>query len=365
MGFWSATSIGVGAMIGAGLFALIGIAVDLTGKLVYLPFLIAGIIALLTTYSVSKLAVKYPSKGGRVKYLNEAFGVGIFSGSLNIMIWIGYIIVTALYARAFGEYSIALFGLKGNSIWFNVLSSLIVVLFVTINFIGASLVGKSEFLIVGVKVIILLGFGIIGLTTMDINNLTINHEVEISDLLLASGVIFMSYEGFGLVANTAEGLKEPKKNLPKSLFFSVLIVMLIYLLVSVSVIGNLSVNQILNAKEYVLAEAAKPILGAAGFTIMAIAALFSTSSAINSTIYGSVNMIQETAKVKQAPIFFTNSLFGNKTGVALLITGGIIIFIANLLDLESIAETGSMIFLIIYTCVNVANFILRKQIVTL
>jgi hypothetical protein len=78
-----------------------------------------------------------------------------------------------------------------------------------------------------------------------------------------------------------------------------------------------------------------------------------------------VNMIQETAKVKQAPIFFTNSLFGNKTGVALLITGGIIIFIANLLDLESIAETGSMIFLIIYTCVNVANFILRKQIVTL
>ncbi len=109
MGLWAATSIGVGAMIGAGIFALIGIAVEVAGKLAYLAFLIAGFITLLTTYSVAKLAVAFPSKGGPVEYLNRGFGTDILTGSLNTTMWMGYIIVTALYARAFGEYGVALF----------------------------------------------------------------------------------------------------------------------------------------------------------------------------------------------------------------------------------------------------------------
>jgi amino acid transporter len=361
MGLWSATSIGVGAMIGAGLFALIGIAVDIAGQIAYLSFIIAGVVALLTSYSVSKLAVQFSSKGGPVKYLNNGYGNGIFAGSLNTIMWIGYIIVTSLYARAFGEYSIALLNMGEHSNWLYVFSSAIVIVFMSINFIGASAVGASELLIVAIKVLVLLLFGILGLTTMKFQRLSIINEFDLRRVILASGVVFMSYEGFGLVANTAEDIENPKKNLPIALFLSIITAMIIYAIVSIAVIGNLSVKEIIEAKEYALAEAAKPVMGTIGFTVMSLAALFSTASAINATIYGPVNMLQETAKAKQIPLFFTRRLFNHESGYALLITGLIVLIISNFLNLEAIAETGSLIFLVIYTAVNVANLRLRKQ----
>ncbi len=361
MGLWTATSIGVGAMIGAGIFALMGIAVQIAGKFAYLSFIVAGIIAALTSYSVSRLAVKFPSKGGPVEYLNKAFGKGTFAGGLNIAMWLGYLIVTSLYAKAFGEYGTALLGMEDNSFLLPILSSSIVILFVFINFTGASLVGKSELVTVLIKTGVLLLFCAVGLTTVQTEELMVATSFRFSDVVFASGVIFMSYEGFGLVANTAEDLRKPSKNLPIALFLSVGIVMLIYVLATVVVVGNLSLSEIVNAKEYVLAEAARPLLGSLGFEIMAIAALFSTASAINATIYGPVNMVQETSKAKQLPYFFTKDFFGHQSGIALLITGGIVLLITNTLNLESIAEVGSLVFLMIYTAVNMANFKLRHQ----
>jgi amino acid transporter len=361
MGLWAATSIGVGAMIGAGIFALIGIAVEVAGKLAYLAFLIAGFITLLTTYSVAKLAVAFPSKGGPVEYLNRGFGTGILTGSLNTTMWMGYIIVTALYARAFGEYGVALLGIEHCFLCKNLLSSSIVVLFVWVNFIGASLVGKSELLVVGVKVIVLLVFGIMGLTTADVQQFFTTQKGQITDIVLASGIVFMSFEGFGLVANTAEDIKNPGKNLPRALFLSVLIVMLIYALVTLATVGNLSISSILAAKEYVMAEAARPIMGSLGFTVIGIAALFSTSSAINATLYGPMRMAQETARAKQLPDLLTRKLLGHKSGYALVITAVIILIISNTLSLDAIAETGSLIFLVIYTAINAANLRLYRQ----
>ena len=361
MGLWSATSIGVGAMIGAGLFALIGIAVEITGQVAYNAFIIAGIVALLTSYSVSKLAVQFPSKGGPVEYLNKGFGKGVFAGSLNIIMWIGYIIVTAFYSRAFAKYSVALFGLGDNSMWLYIFGSVIIIIFVIINFIGASAVGASELLIVTIKVFVLVLFGILGLNTMNMQAFAVTSDFDLGNLVLASGVVFMSYEGFGLVANTAEDVENPKKTLPRALFLSIIIVMIIYAMVSIAVIGNLSIQEILEAKKYALAEAAKPVMGSFGFTVMGVAALFSTASAINATIYGPVHMLQETAKAKQISPFFTRKVFDHESGYALLTTALIILVISNLLNLEQIAETGSLIFLIIYTAVNVANLKLRKK----
>jgi len=360
MGMWSATSIGVGAMIGAGLFALIGIAVEIAGKSAYLAFIIAGVAAFLTSYSVAKLAVQFPSKGGMVAYINQGFGTGVTSGTLNVVMWIGYIIVTSLYARAFGEYCIALLGIN-NDFWLHIFCSAVLVFFVFVNFLGAAIVGKAEVIIVSIKVLILLIFGILGLTTLNFEQVTFEQEFDLRALTLASGVIFMAYEGFGLAANAAEDINNPKKNIPRALFLSVTIVMIIYLIVSIAVIGNLSVTEIINAKEYALAEAAKPIMGPAGFTIMGVAALFSITSAINATIYGAVYMLQETAIAHQISPFFIGKLFKHKSGHSLLITGLLILIISNLLDLESIAEAGSLIFLLIYTAVSVVNFRLRKE----
>lgn len=361
MGLFSAASIGVGAMIGAGIFALIGVAVDITGKLAYISFIIAGVVALLTSYSVSKLAVQFPSKGGPVEYLNKGFGRGLFSGSMNIVMLIGYLIVTSLYARTFGDYAIAMMDLPHDSIWLHVLITGIIVLFVLINFMGAKAVGSSELLIVGIKVIVLFVFGVICLATVKTPDLVDMGSTSLNNIFLASGVLFMSYEGFGLVANTAEDIRQPEKTLPKALVLSVVVAMAIYVLVSIAVIGNLSIDQIIEAKEYALAEAAKPVMGSAGFIFMGIAALFSTSSAINATIYGPVHMIQETAQAKQLPSFFTRSALNHPSGIALLINGFLVVIFANTLNLQAIAETGSLIFLIIYSAVNVANLRLRRQ----
>lgn len=361
MGLLSATSIGVGAMIGAGIFALLGIAVELAGAWAFVSFLLAGGIVLLTTYSVSRLAVTYPSKGGRTEFLNRAYGAGVFSGSLNILMWMGYLIVTSLYARAFGEYGVALFGLPQDGAWLNLLASGIVVLFLAVNFLGATLVGRSELLMVVFKVGVLVVFSILGLSVADASEIRIEKTVPFSSVLLAAGVIFMSYEGFGLVANTAEDIRDPERNLPRALFISVVLVMLVYVLVTFAVIGNLSMDQILESKEYVLAEAARPVLGAWGFTLMGAAALISSASAINATIYGPVHMVQETAKARQLPAFFSKALFGHDSGRALLASGLVILVAANFLSLQSIAETGSLIFLIVYTAVNIGNVRLHRD----
>jgi amino acid transporter len=360
MGLLSATSIGIGAMIGAGIFALMGLAVEIAGQLAYLSFIFAGFITLLTAYSVSRLSVTFPQKGGPVTFLNKGFGRSVFSGGLNITMWLGYIIVTSLYARAFGEYGMALFGLK-NGLWLHFLSSAVIFIFVLINFAGAANVGRAELLIVAVKVFILLFFGVLGLTTLDVQKLAVPADSHFFDIILAGGIVFMSYEGFGLLANTAEDIRRPKKNVPRGLYLAITSAIVIYLLVSVAVIGNLSIEHIVQAKEYVLAEAAKPIIGSIGFTIMGIAALFSTASAINATIYGPVYMVRETAEAKQLPAFFTRGLWQHDSGWALLTTGAIVLLVTNTLNLDAIAETGSLIFLLVYAAVNIANLKLYKE----
>ena len=357
---WSATSIGLGAMIGAGIFALVGIAVEIAGPHAYLSFIIAGFLALLTAYNMAKLSVAFPNKGGKIAYINHAYKSKVLAGGLGVVTSLGYIIVTSLYARAFAEYGLALFGMEKNLLLLHALSSGIVVLFIVINFVGARAVGNVGLITALIQTVILLFFGFAGLMQMDTSNFETSGEIDFSAIILVTGIIFMSYEGFGLVTNTAEDIRKPRVNLPRALYLSVIIVMIVYCVVNLAVIGNLSIPDIIDAKQYVLAEAAVPIFGERGFALMGVAALFSTASAINSTIYGPVYMAEETAEAKQLPQIFQRSLWGDDSGWALLILGTIILIVTNTLDMATIAETGSLIFLVVYTAVNVANWKMRE-----
>lgn len=158
IGLFSATSIGIGGMIGAGIFSIIGVAAKIAGPALPLAFLIGGLIALLSAYSFAKLSRTYPSEGGPVEFIFRSFGNGIFSGGLNILLWIGYIFALALYARAFGGYAMSFLPAEAPGYWSNILITGIVVLFTLINAFGAEAVGKSETTIVATKVGILLLF---------------------------------------------------------------------------------------------------------------------------------------------------------------------------------------------------------------
>ncbi|WP_394697770.1 APC family permease [uncultured Methanomethylovorans sp.] len=354
MGLWSATSIGVGAMVGAGIFSIFGTATQIAGNAVYISFIIAGLIALLSTYSYAKLGVTYPSAGGPVEFLIQGFGDGILTGGLNLLLWSGYIFGLSLYAKGFALYTMTFMPAGSAVIWSNVFATAIILVFTAINFIGAKAVGRAELFIVSIKVGILMLFAISGLFFINIANLSTIHFPKTPNILFGAGIVFLAYQGFGLITNAAEDMNDPQKTLPRALYLSVLIVICIYVLVSFAVIGNLSMSDISTAKDYALAAAAKPFLGDIGFKIIAIAALFSTSSAINASLYGGANVSYLIAKEGELPAFFERKVW-KKSTEGLFITSGLVILCANLLNLEGIGMLASASLLVIYVAVNTAH----------
>ena len=360
MGLWSATSIGVGAMVGAGIFSIFGTATQISGNAVYLSFILAGAIALLSTYSYAKLGVRYPSAGGPVEFLIQGFGDGILSGGLNLLLWVGYIFGLALYAKGFAFYAMTFMPADSALIWSNIFATTIIIVFTAINFIGAKAVGRFELFIVSIKVGILLLFAISGLFFIQPVNLSIAQFPTTPNILFGAGIVFLAYQGFGLITNAAEDMDDPGKTLPRALYLSVLVVICIYVLVSFAVVGNLSMSEISTSKDYALAAAAKPFLGNIGFKIMAIAALFSTSSAINASLYGGANVSYLIAKEGELPEFFERKVW-NRSTEGLFITSGLVILCTNLLNLEGIGMLASASLLVIYVAVNTSHLRLFRE----
>ena len=360
MGLYTATSIGVGAMVGAGIFSFFGTAVQISGSAVYVSFIIAGLIALLNAYSYAKMGVRYPSAGGPVEFLLKGFGDGILSGGLNLLLWVGYVFGLSLYAKGFSYYAVTFLPPGSTHIWANVFSTAIILVFTATNFIGAKAVAKSELFIVSIKVGILLLFAAAGILYMNPGNLSTSTWPSSKNIFFGAGMVFLAYQGFGLITNTAEDMENPEKTLPRALYLSVVLVIFIYVAVSLAVIGNLSVPGIENAKDYAIAAAAKPFLGNLGFKIMAFAALFSTSSAINASLYGGANISYVLAKEGRLPVFFERKVWKKGTE-GLFITSGLVILLANFIPLDGIGMLSSASLLIIYIAVNVSHLRLLKE----
>ncbi len=350
----AAISIGIGGMIGAGIFSILGVVAETAGAAMWVSFLIGGVIALFCTYSYAKLGARFPTAGGAVQFLVEGFGVGPLSGSVNIFMWLGYIISIALYAHGFAAYFIALFTLNQTSMNTRFVACGIVLFFNVLNMLGAQIVGQSELLIVAIKVSILAVFALIGLFYIHPQNLAISHWGNWTHIIFGAGILFIGYEGFGLITNAAADLDDPQSTLPKALYWCVFLVIAIYVLVSITVVGNLSAAEISASGDYALAEAAKPFLGELGFKLIAVAALFSTASAINATLFGAANVCYMVAKDGELPDRLDRKLWRNASG-GLMITAALSILFILLFKLSGIAMMGSGAFLLIYAAVNAAH----------
>ncbi|MDC6387605.1 APC family permease [Maribacter sp. PR1] len=365
IGLKEAMSIGIGGMVGGGIFAVLGLAVSLAKGGTPIAFLIAGSLALLTSYSYTKLSLVYPDRGGTVKFINQGLGKNIFSGGLNNLLWISYIIMLGLYASAFGSYAPNLFSLtEDTNLDTHIYSSAIVILATAINYYSIKVVSKIESYAVIIKLIILIGFigvgiyGLIGNPNLDQLNLK-SWEGPIN-LLTGGMVIFVAYEGFELIANSASDIIEPKKNIPRAYYWSVLFVILLYIIIAGVTIGSLPFKEITRAEDYVLAEAARPTLGQIGFTIMTIAALISTFSAINASLYGGSRVSYEIAEDDELPHELTSQFWNQPIG--LIITAVLTLILVNSLELESISTSGSVGFLLIFSVVNYSAYRLSSNI---
>lgn len=354
MGLISAISIGVGGMIGAGIFSILGVASQTAGTGVWLSFIVAGVVALFCTYSFARLGVTYPSAGGPVEFLVQGLGDNVVSGGLNLLLWIGYILGLALYARAFGGYASTFISTTAPPTIARAFGVGIILVFASINLVGARAVGRSEVVIVAVKVAILALFAGAGLFFASPSTFAPSTWPSIPTILVGAGVVFLAYEGFGLITNAAEDMVSPETTLPRALYLSVISVIVVYVAVSLAVIGNLPIPQIVAAKDYALAAAAKPFLGNFGFRLITVAALFSTSSAINATLYGGANVSYTIAREGELPPFFERTVWKNGTE-GLFVTTLLVIVFALGFNLEGIAMMGSASFLVIYAAVNVAH----------
>jgi amino acid transporter len=360
IGLVAATSIGVGGMIGAGIFSIFGVGAQIAGNAVYLSFIIAGIIALFCAYSYAKLGSTFPSAGGPVEFLIRGFGSGIISGGLNILLWVAYIFALALFARAFASYAVTFFPNLNANVLLYIFMNVVILVFLLVDIIGAKAVGRAEVIIVGVKLAILVLFIIVGSIFIKPALLATSQWPSSTNILFAAGILFLGYPGFGLITNAAEDMTEPKKMLPKAIYLSIIIVIAIYALIAFTVLGNLGVDKIIEAKDYALAAAAQPFLGKIGFSVMAVAALFSTASAINATLYGGANVSYVLAKNRQLPVQFNRRTW-HDSREGLFITAALVLVFANFFQLGGIAMLGSASFLIIYGSVNIAHLKLLKE----
>ena len=361
IGYLGAVAIGIGGMVGGGIFAVLGEAVSLAHGASVVAFLLAGIVALFTAYSYAKLSVKFQTKGGTVSFIDNAFGHNLLSGSVNFMLWLSYLVTISLYAVAFASYAKALFIEDAGFLVNHLFISIAIILPLMINLISASFVSRSETVIVVLKMLLLVVIIFVSISFVDIERLSPSKWEDSFSILVAGMIIFVAYEGFELIANAAEDIKNPTKNLPRAFYTSVIVVIVLYILIAIITVGTVSEEVLLEAKDYALAVASEPALGSVGFTLVSVAALMATFSAINASIYGNGRLGFILAVEGELP----SSLQKEKNSIptrSIITTTFFALVLANSIDLTQIAIIGSASFLLIFFIVNIAAFKLSKEI---
>jgi amino acid transporter len=362
IGLWEAVAMAVGTMIGASIFSIFGVGAELAKNDLPLAFLLSGLYALIVAYSYAKLAPRIISNAGPIAFILKGIGDNLATGMLSVLMWLTYVISVALFAKGFAGYALPLFGLQITGPGTALMVAGVVLFFTVLNFFGSRAVGKAELYIVIVKVGILAVFVAFG--TLTIQGALVRPTFDgsgVNGLLHASVVFFLSYMGFGLITNASEHIRDAARTVPRAIYISIAIVIVVYVSVSLVAVGNLTIPQLTAASENALAIAAKPFLGSAGFLLISIGALFSIASALNATLYGGANVSYALAKDGELPEFFERKVwFGSVEG--LYITAALSTALAVFFQVGAIASLNSTIFTSIYIFVLVSHYRLAKQV---
>jgi uncharacterized protein len=362
LGLKELVAMGVGGMVGGGIFSVLGLSVALAGHAAPVAFGLGGLIALLTGFSYARLGLSFRSDGGSFTYLEHAFRHRNISGMGGWLLLTGYVGTLALYAYTFGVYGAAMFG-QELPVMHHLLESLVLFLFLGVNLYGVRAAGKSEDVIVMVKVLILALFAVVGIFYVKPDHLLPVFNQGKTGLLMGAALIFVAYEGFELIPNAVNEMKNPEKNLRKAILISVSVTIGIYILVSLVAVGNLLPADISKYKEYALAVAAKPFLGKSGFLLIGLGAMLSTASAINATLFGTARLGMVMAQESELPRVFSHKERTKDTPyVSLVFISALTLLFVNTTNLTIISSFASSTFLLIFTAINLSAIRLRKKI---
>jgi len=354
-----AAFIGVGAMVGAGIFALLGAAGEVAGSAVWVSFLLAGVIAALQGYSFAKLGARFPSAGGLMEYVAKGFGDGHVTGVTAWLTYSANAIVTAMVAVSFGSYASAVFT-DEDTTWVKVFAVLIVVVMTVVNIVGSKLVAGAQTVIVYVVVGILVLFAVVTLVNMDPSLLAPSGYPPLQDIVSSVALTFFAFLGFGIITFTAKDLANPARQLPRAMFLALTIATVIYLAIALGVFGTLTVDQVIESGGTALAVAAKPSLGDAGYLLMAVTALFATAGATNAGLYPAAGLSERLAETGQFPPFMARQV-GGRASMGLLVQAAACALLAAFFNLDAIASIGSAVALLIFTFITAAHFRVRAE----
>ena len=353
-----AAFIGVGAMVGAGIFSLLGTTAEVAGSAVWLSFALAGGIAALQGYSFAKLGARYPTAGGLLEYVNKGYGIGHVA---TIVAWLTYaanIIVTAMVAVSFGSYaSDAIAG--GDPVWVKGLAVALVVVMTGLNVAGSTLVAKVQSLIVFVVIGILAFFAIVTISAIDPALIAPSTYPSARDIVSGVALTFFAFLGFGVVTFTAKDLKDPSRQLPRAMTIAIGLAAVIYIAVSLGVLGTLGVEKVIAAGPTAIAVAAQPILGDLGYWLMLITALFATSGATNAGLYPAAGLTEHLTSTGQWPTGMSGRVGPVPTG--LFVVAVAVIVMVLFFDLSAIASIGSAVALMIFGLVSFGHLRIRAD----
>jgi amino acid transporter/nucleotide-binding universal stress UspA family protein len=367
LGPLAALTIGVGTMIGAGIFVLPRTAISQAGSFAVVAFLLGGGIALLTAFSASELGTAMPKSGGAYYYVNHALGplFGSVAGWAN---WLGLAFASAFYMVGFGQYIQQIFGITGTVALGPVGVDPVKLIalaggafFVGVNYVGAKETGRLQNVIVIVLVGILAVFTAYGALRADPANLP--QAAGFGDTMAVTGIIFVSYLGFVQITSVAEEIKNPGVNLPRAVIGSVLLVTVIYALVLVTMAAAVERGFInaLPTEQIAVVEVARLLLGPVGAIAMLLGGLLATASSANASILASsrINFAMGRDGIVSESLNEIHPRFATPYR-SIAVTGGLILAFIAAGTVETLAAMGSVLHLIIYALLNVALIVMRE-----
>lgn len=373
------TMIGVGAMIGAGIFVLTGIAAGVAGPALIITFALNGGVALLTAMSYAELGSCYHDAGGGYLWVKE--GLPKWNGFLSgWMSWFAHAVACSLYALGFAAYFdqvLREFGVLMPTWGFlspqKTLAVGIAAIFAYVNFRGASETGKIGNIVTLTKILILgvfVAFGIEFMLRRDdwTASFTPFFPHGWGGVFQAMGLTFIAFQGFEVIAQCSEEVKNPKKNIPRAVFLSLLIVVPIYLLVAVASLGSVRPEGGMTPWDYLAAQKEIALVGVAkmffagGGVLLLVGGLISTMSALNATVYSSSRVAFAMGRDRNFPTFFSKVHPKRFTPhFAISLSFLIVVIMSVSLPIEDVASAADIMFLLLFLQVNITLIRLRKK----
>jgi amino acid transporter len=353
IGTAQAAFIGVAAMVGAGIFSLLGAAGEVAGAAVWLSFLLAGAIAALQGYSFAKLGAKFPSAGGLLEYVNRGFGEGHVA---TVVAWLTYFtngIVTAMVALSFGSYASSAVGADDPAA-VKLFAAALLIVMTALNIAGSTVVARVQTVVVTVVIGILTVFAVVTIANLEPSKLDPSTYPAARHIVSSVALTFFAFLGFGVVTFTAKDLARPARQLPMAMTIAIGLATLVYVAVALGVFGTLSVDQVIAAGPTAIAIAAQPVLGDAGYWLMTLTALFATAGATNAGLYPATGLSDHLVSTGQFPTLMARRL-GGRAPFGLIILAVAIGITVVAFSLSAVASIGSAVALMIFGLVTVGH----------